>query len=39
MDPDDQAEVVRCAKVFYKLYGDIFRALPTIATEEAAACS
>lgn len=28
MTPDDQAEVVRCAKVFFKLYGDIFRALP-----------
>ena len=28
MTPDDQAEVLRCAKVFYKLYGDIFRALP-----------
>ena len=29
MTPEDQAEVVRAAKVFYKLYGDIFRALPT----------
>lgn len=29
MSPDDQAEVLRCAKVFFKLYGDIFRALPT----------
>lgn len=29
MDPADQAEVVRCAKVFYKLYGDVFRGLPT----------
>jgi pyrroloquinoline quinone (PQQ) biosynthesis protein C len=28
MTPDDQAEVVRCAKIFFKLYGDIFRALP-----------
>jgi pyrroloquinoline quinone (PQQ) biosynthesis protein C len=28
MDPADQAEVLRCARVFYKLYGDIFRALP-----------
>jgi pyrroloquinoline quinone (PQQ) biosynthesis protein C len=29
MTPDDQAEVLRCAKVFYRLYGDIFRALPS----------
>jgi heme oxygenase len=29
MTPDDQAEVLRCAKVFFKLYGDVFRALPT----------
>ena len=28
MTPDDQAEVLRAARVFYKLYGDIFRALP-----------
>jgi pyrroloquinoline quinone (PQQ) biosynthesis protein C len=28
MTPEDQAEVVRCAHVFYQLYGDIFRALP-----------
>jgi len=27
MTPEDQQEVVRCAKVFFKLYGDIFRAL------------
>lgn len=27
MTPEDQQEVVRCAKVFYKLYGDVFRAL------------
>ena len=39
MTPDDQAEVVRCAKVFYQLYGDIFRALPTLSTLEAAACN
>jgi pyrroloquinoline quinone (PQQ) biosynthesis protein C len=26
---DDQAEVLRCARNFYWLYGDIFRALPT----------
>ena len=28
MTPDDQAEVLRAARVFYKLYGDVFRALP-----------
>ena len=28
MTPDDQAEVLRAARVFYKLYGDIFRSLP-----------
>jgi pyrroloquinoline quinone (PQQ) biosynthesis protein C len=28
MTPDDQAEVLRCARIFYRLYGDIFRALP-----------
>lgn len=40
MDPDDQAEVVRCAKVFYKLYGDVFRALPTYElTCEEATCN
>jgi pyrroloquinoline quinone (PQQ) biosynthesis protein C len=39
MTPDDQAEVVRCAKVFYRLYGDIFRALPTVSAGEAAACN
>ena len=35
MTPDDQAEVLRCARVFFKLYGDIFRALPSA---EDAAC-
>jgi pyrroloquinoline quinone (PQQ) biosynthesis protein C len=39
MTPDDQAEVVRCAKVFYQLYGDIFRALPNVSAGEVAACS
>jgi pyrroloquinoline quinone (PQQ) biosynthesis protein C len=29
MDAGDQQEVVRCARVFYRLYGDIFRALPS----------
>jgi len=28
MTPDDQAEVLRCARIFYRLYGDIFHALP-----------
>ncbi len=28
MAPEDQAEVLHCARVFYKLYGDMFRALP-----------
>ncbi|BCO28459.1 hypothetical protein MIZ03_3365 [Rhodoferax lithotrophicus] len=27
MTPEDQQEVLRCAKVFYKLYGDVFRGL------------
>lgn len=26
-DPDDQACLIHCAKIFYKLYGDIFRDL------------
>jgi pyrroloquinoline quinone (PQQ) biosynthesis protein C len=39
MEADDQAEVLRCAKVFYKLYGDIFRALPTVSAEESIACN
>jgi len=28
MEEKDQDEVLRCARVFYKLYGDVFRALP-----------
>jgi len=28
MTPEDQADVLHCARVFYQLYGDIFRALP-----------
>jgi hypothetical protein len=28
MTPADQAAVVRSARVFYKLYGDVFRTLP-----------
>ena len=34
MAPAEQAEVVHCAKVFFRLYAEIFRALPT--GEEAA---
>jgi len=30
----DRQAVVHCAKMFYKLYGDIFRALPMISLEE-----
>lgn len=29
MTPADQADVVHAARVFFKLYGDIFRALPS----------
>ena len=29
MSPEDQAEVLRSARVFFRLYGDVFRALPT----------
>jgi pyrroloquinoline quinone (PQQ) biosynthesis protein C len=36
MTATDQADVVHAARVFFKLYGDIFRALPVV--EEAAAC-
>jgi pyrroloquinoline quinone (PQQ) biosynthesis protein C len=28
MTADDQQEALRCARVFFRLYGDIFRALP-----------
>lgn len=28
MTPEDQAEVIHCAKVFFRLYAEIFRALP-----------
>ena len=36
MAPADQADVVHSARVFYKLYGDVFRALPCV---EEATCS
>jgi heme oxygenase len=39
MTPDDQAEVLRCARVFFRLYGDVFHALPAFAEEEVPACS
>jgi hypothetical protein len=29
MTPEDQADVLRAARVFYRLYGDIFRGLPS----------
>lgn len=29
MTAEDQAEVIHCAQVFFKLYGDVFRTLPT----------
>ncbi len=32
-DADDQAAVVHCARMFYRLYGDIFRSLPMIPLE------
>ncbi len=32
-DEDDRQAVVHCARVFYKLYGDIFRSLPMIPQE------
>jgi len=28
MTPEDQADVLHCARVIYKLYADIFRGLP-----------
>lgn len=35
MESADQQEVIRCARIFFKLYGDIFRALPTVSTDQA----
>jgi hypothetical protein len=34
-DPDDQRAVIHGARVFYKLYGDVFRGLPLPAAAEA----
>ena len=31
-DPDDQQAVIHAAKMFYRLYGDVFRSLPLPAT-------
>ena len=39
MDPDDQAEVLRCARVFFRLYGDVFHALPASADDEVPTCN
>jgi len=33
-DADDKAAVMYCARMFYKLYGDIFRGLPLILLKE-----
>ncbi|MDX8403552.1 MAG: iron-containing redox enzyme family protein [Mariprofundaceae bacterium] len=35
-DADDKAAVAHCARIFYKLYGDIFRSLPLITLEQEA---
>ena len=34
MEPEDQADVLHAARVFFRLYGDVFRALPS----EAGSC-
>lgn len=39
MTPEDQAEVTRSARVFFRLYGDIFRALPTATDQETRRCN
>lgn len=39
MDAEDQAEVLRRARVFYRLYGDLFRALPGVPTQEPPRCN
>ncbi|MCB1828720.1 MAG: biliverdin-producing heme oxygenase, partial [Gammaproteobacteria bacterium] len=36
-DPADQSWVIHCAKLFYRLYGDIFRNLPLSLNSAAAA--
>jgi heme oxygenase len=39
MTPEDQGEVTRSARVFFRLYGDIFRALPTAPDQEIRRCN
>jgi long-chain acyl-CoA synthetase len=39
MEPEDQAEVLHCARVIYKLYGDIFRTLPLSEIPEETTCN
>jgi long-chain acyl-CoA synthetase len=39
MEADDQVEVLRCARVFFRLYGDVFHALPTFTDAEVQACA
>ncbi|MBI2379170.1 MAG: iron-containing redox enzyme family protein [Gammaproteobacteria bacterium] len=36
-DPADRAAVIHCAKVMYRLYGEVFRSLPDFASEQEAA--
>lgn len=36
MDPADQADVIHAARVFFKLYGDVFHALSIASTEASA---
>jgi heme oxygenase len=36
-DPDDRAAVAHAATMFYRLYGDIFRSLPTSSEPERSA--
>jgi hypothetical protein len=36
-DAEDRAAVVRCARMIYRLYGDMFRALPRASDTRAAA--
>ncbi len=36
-DPQDQADIVHAARVFYRLYGDVFRSLPLPRPASAAA--
>jgi hypothetical protein len=36
-DPADQAAIIHAARMFYRLYGDLFRSLPAAGEEPAAA--